>query len=149
MDSVSYNLGRALAPLVTMSIALAGVSFAWAFAANAVSFIAFGVILWRGRMRAQAEPERRSRVRDGFQIARQDGRIMILLLMVAAVTVADDPILVLGPALAKQMHVPPDWSGWFIAALGAGTVLGSFRRSSTSPRSGWRRRRWPRWPCSC
>ena len=30
---------------------------------------------------------------------------MILLLMVAAVTVADDPILVLGPALARHMHV--------------------------------------------
>ena len=58
---------------------------------------------------------------------------MILLLMVAAVTVADDPILVLGPALAKQMHAPPAWSGWFIAALGAGTVLGSFRRSKHRP----------------
>ena len=42
--------------------------------------------------------ERRSRIRDGFQIARSDGRIMVLLLMVAAVTVADDPILVLGPS---------------------------------------------------
>ena len=58
---------------------------------------------------------------------------MILLLMVAAVTVADDPILVLGPELAKQLHVSADWSGWFIAALGAGTVLGSFRRSKHRP----------------
>ena len=58
---------------------------------------------------------------------------MILLLMVAAVTVADDPILVLGPELAKQMHASPQWSGWFIAALGAGTVLGSFRRSKHQP----------------
>ena len=58
---------------------------------------------------------------------------MILLLMVAAVTVADDPILVLGPALARQLHASPAWSGWFIAALGAGTVLGSFRRSKHQP----------------
>ncbi|MCW2934052.1 MAG: hypothetical protein JWM19_5014 [Actinomycetia bacterium] len=29
---------------------------------------------------------------------------MILLLMVAAVTIADDPILVLGPALASRMQ---------------------------------------------
>ena len=72
MDSVSYNLGRAVAPLLTMAIGLAGVSFAWAFAANAASFVAFSVILWRIRMRAAAEPERRSRVRDGFLIARQD-----------------------------------------------------------------------------
>lgn len=129
MDTVSYNLGRAVAPVVTLTIGLAGVNFAWAFAANALSFLAFSMILWRVLMRAAAEPERRSRIRDGFQIARNDGRIMVLLLMVAAVTVADDPILVLGPALAKQMNVPPVWSGWFIAALGAGTVAGSFRRS--------------------
>ena len=133
MDTVSYNLGRAIAPLLTMFIGLAGVNFAWAFAANSLSFVTFSVILWRIHMRAAAEPERRSQVRDGFRIARQDGRIMILLLMVAAVTVADDPILVLGPALAKQLHVSSDLSGWFIAALGAGTVLGSFRRSKHKP----------------
>jgi MFS family permease len=133
MDTVSYNLGRALAPLLTMTIGIAGVSYAWAFAANALSFVVFGVILLRIRMHMEAEPERRSRVRDGFLIACQDRRIMILLLMVAAVTLADDPILVLGPALAKQMHASPAWSGWFIAALGAGTVLGSFRRTKHQP----------------
>jgi MFS family permease len=133
MDAVSYNLGRAIAPMLTVGIGLAGISFAWAFAANAASFVAFSLIIWRVHMRAEAEPERRSRVRDGFLIARSDSRIIILLLMVAAVTVADDPILVLGPALAKQLHVSTFWSGWFIAALGAGTVLGSFRRSKHQP----------------
>ena len=58
---------------------------------------------------------------------------MVLLLMVAAVTVADDPILVLGPALARQLHATSIWSGYFIAALGAGTVCGSFRRSRHRP----------------
>jgi predicted MFS family arabinose efflux permease len=133
MDTVSYNLGRAIAPLVTMAMFLTGINFAWAFAANAASFIAFSLILWRVHMRADPEPRRRSRIRDGFVIARLDRRIMILLLMVAAVTIADDPILVLGPALARQLHAPPEWSGWFISALGAGTVLGSFRRSKHEP----------------
>jgi MFS family permease len=133
MDTVSYNLGRALAPLLTIAIGLAGVNFAWAFAANAMSFVAFSIILWRISMHAEVEPKRRSRVKDGFRIARRDRRVMILLLMVAAVTVADDPILVLGPALAKQMDAPLAWSGWFIAALGAGTVLGSFRQSKHRP----------------
>lgn len=133
MDTVSYNLGRALAPLLVITIGVAGVNFAWAFAANAFSFLAFSVILWRVHMHAEAEPERRSRVRDGFMIARKDRRIMILLFMVAAVTIADDPILVLGPALARQLHAPSAWSGWFIAALGTGTVLGSFRRSKHQP----------------
>jgi MFS family permease len=133
MDTVSYNIGRAVAPLLTMAIGFAGVNFAWAFAANAVSFVAFGAILLRVHLDATAEPERRSRVRDGFVVARKDSHIMILLLMVAAVTVADDPILVLGPQLAGQLHASPTWSAWFIAALGAGTVFGSFRRSKHQP----------------
>jgi MFS family permease len=133
MDSVSYNLGRALGPVLTMTLGLLGIGFGWAFAANSVSFIVFSGILWVVNMHAEAEPERRSKVRDGFRIAWSDKRIRAVLLMVAAVTIADDPILVLGPALAKQMHASPAWSGWFIAALGAGTVCGSFRRSKHKP----------------
>jgi MFS family permease len=133
MDTVSYNLGRAAAPLATMLLALTGVNLAWAFAANAASFVAFGVILWRVHMHAGAEPTRRSRVRDGFRIAFSDRRILLLLSMVAAVTIADDPILVLGPALAQHLHVSTDMSSCFIAALGGGTVLGSFRPSRHHP----------------
>jgi MFS family permease len=133
MDTVSYNLGRALAPLLILVMGLVGISLSWAFAANALSFIAFSVILSRVHIYAQAEPERRSRVSDGFKIALRDRRITILLLMVAAVTIADDPILVQGPALAKQLHVASDLSSCFIAALGAGTVLGSFRPSMHKP----------------
>jgi hypothetical protein len=87
MDSASYNLGRATAPLLIVAMGLVGISLEWAFAANALSFIVFSVILWRVHMHAKAEPERRSRVRDGFRIASCDSRIMIVLLMVAAVTV--------------------------------------------------------------
>ncbi len=133
MDSVSYNLGRAVAPLIVIALDMSGVTLAWAFAANAASFIAFSLVLLRLRMRAGGGLKRRSRIRDGFLAARHDRRIMILLLMVAAVTVADDPILVLGPALAKQLHAPAAWSSWFIAALGAGTVLGSFRQLKHRP----------------
>jgi hypothetical protein len=66
-------------------------------------------------------------------IACRDRRIMILLLMVAAVTIADDPILVQGPALAKHLHATSGLSSCFIAALGVGTVLGSFRPSMHRP----------------
>lgn len=133
LDSVSYNLGRAVAPIVAMVMSMIGISFAWAFAANAASFIVFSVTLRQVHVREEKDPQQRSRVWDGFVIASRDRRILILLLMVAAVTIADDPILVLGPALARQLHVPAAWSGWFIAALGMGTVLGSFRSSRHQP----------------
>ncbi len=133
MDTVSYNLGRAVAPAVIVGLGLAGMNLAWAFAANALSFIIFSVILLRVHLHAEPEPEVRSRVRDGFRIAFSDRRILLLLLMVAAVTLADDPILVLGPALAQHLHMPAAMSSYFIAALGAGTVLGSCRPSRHRP----------------
>jgi MFS family permease len=132
MDAVSYNLGRAIAPLLSIAL-VHWVGYGWAFVANSLSFVVFIAVLWRVKREGAVEPERRSRITEGFRIALGDGMIMILLLMVAAVTVADDPILVLGPALASRMHESSIWSGWFIAALGAGSVLGSLRRSKHLP----------------
>jgi hypothetical protein len=57
--------------------------------------------------------------------------------MVAAVTVAADPILVLGPALTRSFGFSVDWSGVFITALGAGNVIGSFRRTQRTPSIRW------------
>ncbi len=131
MDSVSYNLGRALAPIVGVLIVIKA-GFGWAFAANAVSFLIFAVFLVATGS-AAAEPARRSRISDGYAIAIGDRTIMLLLLMVAAVTFADDPVLVLGPALASHLHISETWSGWFIAALGGGSVVGSLRRSRHKP----------------
>jgi predicted MFS family arabinose efflux permease len=131
MDSVSYNLGRALAPPLGVAIiAIAG--FGYAFAVNAVSFLIFSFVLMRADGGA-AEPERRSRVRDGF-LACRDLRILIILLMVVTVTVAADPVLVLGPALASHVfHRSANWSGWFLAALGGGSVLGSVLPTKQQP----------------
>jgi MFS family permease len=133
MDSVSYNLGRAVAPPVSVLL-VATLGYGWAFAANAVSFLVFAVcLLLAGRGQPAEQRREKSRVKDGFIAARDDLRIAVLLLMVAAVTVADDPVLVLGPAVAAHLHHSPDCSGWFIAALGGGTVLGSFRPSLHEP----------------
>jgi predicted MFS family arabinose efflux permease len=132
MDAVSYNLGRAVAPLLSIAV-VHWLGYGWAFAGNAASFVVFTLILWRAERHGTAERQQRSRVMDGFKIALSDGRITILLLMVAAVTVADDPVLVLGPALANHLGVSASWSGWFIAALGGGSVVGSLRRSKHLP----------------
>jgi MFS family permease len=132
MDAVSYNLGRAIAPLLSIAVVY-WFGYGWAFAGNAFSFVFFAVILWQVRGFGTAERPQRSRVMDGFRIAASDGRIIILLLMVAAVTVADDPVLVLGPELANHLGVSASWSGWFIAALGGGCVIGSLRRSRHLP----------------
>ena len=132
MDAVSYNIGRAVGPPVTILLLAAG-QLGWAFVANGLSFVVFTVMLLLAR-HGEAEPEVHSRVRDGFVITRHNRMILLLLLMVAAVTVADDPILVLGPTVAHHLGGSQSWAGWFIAALGAGSVLGSARRSHHMPR---------------
>jgi MFS family permease len=125
MDSVSYNIGRALAPVLSVVVIIV-IGFGWAFEINALSFIVFSIVLLRLPI-GPTEPTRmRSRVLSGFKISWQNPRIMILLLMVASVTVASDPILVLGPALSKHVfHASANWSAYFIGALGAGSIAGS------------------------
>jgi predicted MFS family arabinose efflux permease len=134
MDAVSYNLGRATGPLVVVLVGDVGIDYAWAFAANAASFFAFAAVLWWTHQHEIHETKVRSRVRDGFEIASKNRMILVLLLMVAAVTVADDPILVLGPGLAARLHQSASFAGWFITALGAGSVCGSVLRPRGLPR---------------
>jgi len=137
MDSVSYNLGRAAAPPVSILI-VTTLGFGWAFAANAASFLVFAgclMLAGKGNPHHDEGPEKRkkSALKDGFVTAFGSWEIAVLLLMVAAVTMADDPVLVLGPALASHLHAATSLSGWFIAALGAGTVVGSLRPSRHKP----------------
>lgn len=74
----------------------------------------------------------RARVRDGLITALRRRRLLLLLAIVAAVTLAEDPILVLSPAVAARLHMPSASAGFFIAALGWGSVLGSLVPTSAA-----------------
>lgn len=152
MNSVSYNSGRALAPALAVLV-IAFVGPEWIFGINAVSFLLFAFVLCAlksGSCAASAhilsgvqDSRGRAKVADGIRTVRQSRRLLLLLAIVAAVTLADDPIQVLSPGLAHAMHIPGGWAAYFIAALGWGTVLGSLcpatrrkaaKRSRTSRR---------------
>ena len=147
MDSVSYNLGRAVAPPVSVLL-VTTLGYGWAFAANAVSFLVFaGCLLLAGQGQPAEQRREESRLKDGFIASRDDWQIAVLLLMVAAVTVADDPVLVLGPAVAAHLAPQPGlvgmvhrrarrWHGPRVVPAIPGT----------SPRSGWPPRRSRSWP---
>jgi MFS family permease len=146
MNSVSYNVGRALAPALSV-VVIVTIGFTWTFALNSASFLVYAVALAAIQPRRPGEPAEPARVRDGGRVALETPRILLLLAMVAAVTLADDPILILGPPLAHQLHVSSGWPGYFLSALGLGTVLGSmwptrgpksWGKSQTSRRAaGW------------
>jgi MFS family permease len=125
MNSVSYNAGRMLAPVLCVAI-VTGLGAGWAFLINAITFVVFAIVIVAIYPRSAASPKRQARDWLGFRIAIWHPRILLLLAMVTAVTIAEDPILVLGPALAHQvLGVSSAWPAFFLAALGWGTVLGA------------------------
>jgi MFS family permease len=126
MNSVSYNAGRTLAPVLCVAV-IANIGAGWAFALNAISFVIFAVtiVVVRPTSAAVRRP-RRGNDWLGLRIAVWRPRILLLLAMVAAVTAADDPVLVLGPPLARHvLAVSSIWPAYFLSALGLGTVLGA------------------------
>jgi MFS family permease len=136
MNSVAYNAGRMVAPVCTVLIVLTA-GFWCVFALNAITFAIFANIVYKVKPVSPVPISKTSRVRDGLRIAREDRRVLILLLCVASVTLAEDPILVLGPGLARHaFHISYDCSGYFLCALGGGAVLSSLlpRRRSPSTR---------------
>lgn len=125
MNSVSYNAGRTLAPVFCVAV-IANIGAGWAFALNAISFVIFAVTIVAVRPVSAATQGRRANDWLGLRIAVWRPRILLLLAMVAAVTAADDPVLVLGPALARHaLAVSSIWPAYFLSALGLGTVLGA------------------------
>jgi MFS family permease len=125
MNSVSYNIGRTLSPVLYLAI-LASLGAGWAFALNAMSFLAFAltvVTIYPSWMTPQIKP---SPSESSVRIVLRRPRIMLLLAMIAAVTLADDPVQVLGPSLSHQvLHVSSMWPAYFLSALGLGTILGA------------------------
>jgi predicted MFS family arabinose efflux permease len=125
MNSVSYNIGRAVAPAIAVLI-VSAFGFSWVFLLNGVSFLALAAVVHRARLRSMGRPGSHTKIRDAFRVARQEPSIWLLLAMVAAVTIAADPVLVLGPAIAQHLDASGDWAAYFLSALGGGTVLASF-----------------------
>ena len=124
LDNTSYNTGRFVAPLIAVLI-VTHIGYAWAFALNAASFLALVAVLSKA-WPSSFPPNNQARIAAAIREVRRDPRIQLVLLIVAAVTVTADPVLVLGPALASHFGMPETWAGYFISALGAGSILGSF-----------------------
>ncbi len=136
MNSVSYNAGRTIGPVLCVLV-LDSIGAGWVFALNAVSFVIFAaVVVAVCPVRVTAA----GRYHDwtGLRAVLRRPRILLLLAIVATVTIADDPVLVLGPALTHQvLKVSSAWPAYFLSALGLGTVLGALvpTKPSTSRRA--------------
>jgi MFS family permease len=132
MNMVSYNVGRTLAPVLCLAV-LASIGTGWAFGLNAITFVFFAVTVAMVYPTEASDRHEYARPWAVLSIVIEHPRVMLLLGMVAAVTFADDPVLVLGPSLAHQIGMPNIWPAYFLAALGLGTVIGALFPAKHTP----------------
>jgi MFS family permease len=126
MNSVTFNLARALGP-VAGAYVVGRLGIPWAIGLNALSYVALAVAM--GLLRVDTRPHGRSahaRLRESVALVRRDERLLILLVIVAAVSLTMDPVSTLTPAYAtRYFHRPDTYAGLLIGAFGAGAVIGS------------------------
>ena len=139
-QSLTFNLARGIGPALGAGlVALGGPGLA--FSANAVSFLAFSVVLLV--IRAEGRPRRSGQ--GGFlggvrHVIRNPGLIGLLLLALV-VGMATDPAITLGPSLTDRLGLGSDNAGLLVTAFGMGSLL-------MAPFVGrLRRRLGPGWTC--
>jgi MFS family permease len=122
LNSMTYNIARAAGPVAAAaSVEYLGIPAS--FALNSGSYLVFVAALLIVRPRPQETAEREaSRLRESFQLLRDDPRLLALLIVVAAVGFASDPINTLAPAFAHAFGRRDTVAGLVIGAFGAGAV---------------------------
>jgi MFS family permease len=129
INSVIFNLARFVGPM------LAGLVIVWsgvaaAFAANAVSYIAFLVALVRIKVHVvHQEPGRRRNfstdLKDGIRYTATHPAIGALLLLLTAIGIGGRPLNQLLPAFSAQIfHLGAGGFSILASAAGAGAILG-------------------------
>jgi len=136
MNSLQFNLSRALGPLLAGATLAAWGSF-WCFLLNALSFLPLIVVLGRLKQR-QSTPsevgEVAERLKEGFAYVRRDRVVLVLLAIVAAASVGYS-YLTLMPMLARRLYGANDAHGLgvLMGAIGVGALIGSLSISMRTP----------------
>jgi MFS family permease len=121
LNSMTYNLARAVGPALA-GVTVATIGIPAAFAINACSYLALaaGVLVLRPRLVSRQEG--RALLRDSLRMVLEDRRLAGLLVVVAFVGFASDPINTLAPAFAEAFGRPDTDAGFLIGVFGAGAV---------------------------
>jgi MFS family permease len=141
LSSTVHNAGRLVGPAVAgLLIATTGVG--WAFAVNAVSFLAVLVGLLRmdtGRLRpVEVNGPRKGQAREGLRYVMAAPDLRAALLLVGVVALFGQNFRVVLPLLAQStFHAGAEVYGYLTAALGLGAVLGALFSASRETATSW------------
>jgi MFS family permease len=122
LNTVTFNLGRTVGPALA-GIVIASLGAGAAFLLNALSYGLFIVALLFIRVPRVSEVSGRPpSVRAGIRFAREDRVLMLLLIGVAALSFARDPVTTLAPAIAAEFDGGEAFVGLLVAMFGVGSV---------------------------
>ena len=143
LSSAQYNLGRVVGPAIAGVVISIG-GFAWAEAANAVSFLAVVAVMLTIALpppspKALGERFFRS-IADGFRFVRREPGLRITALAMCLNTFLAAPFIALVPAMAQEvLHRGTVGTAVLVTAQGVGAVLMAFSLGTLVERYGARR----------
>jgi len=137
MNSLQFNLSRALGPLVA-GVTLAAWGSFWCFFFNAISFLPLIFVLGRIKRRQQpvaATGAILTRLADGLRYVRTQPVVVLLLVVVAAASLFGYAYIALMPMMARALFSQNDAHGLAVlmGGIGAGALTGSLALASRMP----------------
>ncbi len=125
LNAITFNLARAIGPVIGSGVILV-MGFTWAFSINALSYLALAgaVMIVRAEGHGGHQGSERTRFLDTIRLVRKDPLIGPLLIAVAAVATAVDPVSNLTPAFTVEIYQRPDtFTGVLIGVFGLGAAV--------------------------
>ena len=124
MSSLTFNLSRAIGPVLGAAVvAHWGIGVAFGF--NALSYL--GLIVGLMAVRPRQAPRRSGAApswSDSLRLVRHDSALLALLLVVAAISITQDPVSTLTPGFSAEVFRRADtMTGLLVGAFGAGAAL--------------------------
>jgi MFS family permease len=141
LNSTMHNLGRLLGPAVAGGL-IATVGIGWAFAINALSFVAVLVSLTRidpkALRKAEVLPRARGQVKEGLAYVWQHPELRACMVLVAAVALFGQNFRVVLPLLARDsLGGGAEVYGYLTSAMGAGAVIGALVSAARERVTAW------------
>jgi MFS family permease len=123
LNSMTYNLARAIGPVLA-AVTVHSLGIPAAFAINSASYLALVAGLLVVHARPQERPPREeSKLRASLRFVWERPQLLALLLIIAAVGFASDPVNTEAPAFAHAFGKPDTTAGFIIGVFGAGAVF--------------------------
>lgn len=125
MSSLTFNGARAIGPVVG-AVVVAHWGIAVAFGLNALSYLALiaGLLAVQPRETHRTGPAAPPRWRDSLRLVRHDTALLALLMVVAAISISQDPVSTLTPGFSAEVFDRADTlTGLLVGAFGAGAAV--------------------------